>query len=240
MVSGWIWTVGGIGFLLGMRHALDPDHVIAVSTIASEQKSLVRSSLVGAFWGIGHALSLMCASGVVLALRLTIRDSVVRWLESGVAVMLVVLGVSAIRRGLKEWTVHAHRHSHDGHEHVHLHEHHAHSPHRNHEHHHIFGFGLRPLSVGIFHGLAGSAGLAIAAVATTSSVAAGLLYIGMLGLGSAAGMVVLSTVMSLPLLLIAKRYMALHGGIQLIAGAGSVAFGIWWFWSSGAAQWLVV
>ncbi len=233
MINGWIWTVAGIGFLLGMRHALDPDHVVAVSTIASEQKSIFRSSLIGAFWGLGHAFSLMAASALVLALKLTISKPVAQWLETGVAVMLVILGVSAIRRGVSEWTVHAHRHEHDGHEHVHFHEHNAHAAHARHEHRHILGFGVRPFSVGIFHGLAGSAGLAIVAVAATGSAAAGLLYIGMLGIGATAGMVVLTILMSLPVVLVAGRYAAFRSGLQLVAGVGSIVFGIWWFGSSG-------
>ncbi len=232
-MNGWIWTVAGIGFLLGMRHALDPDHVVAVSTIASEQKSVWRSSLVGAFWGIGHAFALMCASALVLALKLTISKPVAQWLESGIAAMLVILGVSAIIRGFRGWKVHAHRHAHDGHEHIHVHEHNAHTPHRRHEHRHILGFGLRPFSVGVFHGLAGSAGLAIVAVATTGSAAAGLLYIAMLGIGSAAGMMVLTLLMSLPVLFIAGRFAAFRFGLQLTAGFGSIAFGVWWFGASG-------
>jgi len=236
-MDGLIWTAGGIGFLLGIRHALDPDHVVAVSTIASEQKSLVRSSLVGAFWGLGHALSLMFACGAVLALKLEIPDSVAHWLEGGVAIMLVLLGVSAIRRGHKEWTVHAHRHMHDAQEHVHLHEHVQAKPHESstHVHRHVLGFGLRPFSVGVVHGLAGSAGLAIVAVGATSSVAAGVLYIGMLGLGSAAGMMLLTTIMSLPLLIFAARYKAFRAGVQLFAGLGSVVFGLWWLWLSNVA-----
>jgi len=229
-MDGLIWTAGGIGFIFGIRHALDPDHVVAVSTIASEQRSLVRSSMVGAFWGLGHALSLMVASGALLALKLKIPDSLARWLEAGVAVMLVILGVAAIRRGLKEWTIHAHRHSHDGHEHVHVHQHRRSEKNGDHAHRHVLGFGWRPFSVGVAHGLAGSAGLAIIAVGATSSAAAGLLYIGMLGLGSAAGMMVLSALMSLPLLLFAERFRAFRGGIQLAAGLGSIAFGCWWFW----------
>ncbi len=240
-MDGFIWTAAGIGFVLGVRHALDPDHVVAVSTIASEQRTVVRSSMVGAFWGLGHALSLMCASAAVLALKLEIGTAIGRRLEAGVAVMLVILGVAAIRRGLREWTVHAHRHAHDGHEHVHLHTHHVHEgaacsrpraaagrPYDDHHHRHILGIGLRPFSVGVVHGLAGSAGLAIIAVGTTSSAAAGLIYIGMLGLGSAAGMMVLTAIMSLPLVLLTGRYGATRGTIQLVAGIGSVAFGLWW------------
>ena len=141
-MTGLIWSAGGIGFILGLRHALDPDHVVAVSTIASEQRGLMRSSLIGGFWGVGHALSLMIACTAVLVLKLNIGGSTAAWLESGVAVMLILLGVRAIRLGIRDWTVHAHRHIHDGHEHVHLHEHHKHEAHSNHQHRHILGFGL--------------------------------------------------------------------------------------------------
>src|SRR5262249_54396700 len=156
--------------------------------------------------------------------KLTISKPVAQWLESGVAAMLVLLGVSAIVRAWRGWTVHAHRHSHDGREHIHFHEHNAHAAHKRHEHRHILGFGIRPFSVGIFHGLAGSAGLAIVAVATTGSAAAGLVYIAMLGIGSAAGMMVLTLLMSLPVLLIAGRFAAFRTAIQLIAGVGSIVF----------------
>lgn len=236
MMDGFIWSAAGIGFLLGVRHAMDPDHVLAVSTIASEQRNFVRSSMVGVFWGLGHALALMCATGAMLALKLETGASAGWWLEGGVAAMLVILGVAAIRRGLRVWTVHAHQHAHDEQEHVHVHTHRASEQPREHLHRHILGFGLRPFSVGVAHGLAGSAGLAILAVGTTSSVAAGLVYIGMLGLGSAAGMMILTGMMSLPLVLFAGRYATFRGTLQLVAGAGSVAFGLWWLWAAGAAQ----
>lgn len=230
-MNGLLWTVAGIGFVLGVRHALDPDHVVAVSTIASEQRSLRRSSLLGAFWGLGHGLSLMCVSAAVLALKLRIPEGAALWLEAGVAIMLVALGVSAIRRALRDWTVHAHRHIHGGHEHVHFHEHHRHE-HQDHQHRHILGFGLRPFSVGVVHGLAGSAGLAILTVGTSSSVFSGLLYIGMLGLGAAVGMLILTGIMSLPLVVLAKRYRAFHRVAQLTAGLASFVFGLWLFGSS--------
>ncbi len=234
-MNGLIWSAGGIGFLLGIRHALDPDHVVAVSTIASEQRSFLRSSLIGGFWGLGHALSLMVACSVVLALKLNISGSIAIWLESGVALMLIVLGARALRLGVRDWTIHAHRHNHDGHEHVHLHQHHKYEAHADHKHRHILGFGLRPFSIGIAHGLAGSGALAIVAAATTSSLTAGLFYVGMLGIGSAAGMMMLTAVMSLPLIVLTARFRTFRAGAQLAAGIGSIAFGIWWMWSSGAA-----
>lgn len=238
-MDGMLRTVAGVGFLLGMRHALDPDHVVAVSTIVSEHRSLGRSSLVGAFWGLGHTVSLLAASAVVLALKLNIPGSVSNRLEAGVALMLVLLGANAIRRGLRGWKVHVHRHDHGGREHVHFHAHQARARHDSHEHVHVLGFGLRPFSVGVIHGLAGSAGLAIVAVGTSRSVGAGLLYIGMLGLGSLGGMFLLSSIMSLPLALLAKRYETFSGGVQLIAGLGSLGFGFWLFGSHmAAAGWL--
>jgi high-affinity nickel permease len=235
-MTGLIWSAGGIGFLLGIRHALDPDHVVAVSTIASEQRSFLRSSLIGGFWGLGHALSLMIACSAVLALKLNIAGSVAIWLESGVALMLIVLGGRAIRLGIRDWTIHAHRHSHDGREHVHVHQHQKHEAHVDHQHRHILGFGLRPFTVGLAHGLAGSAALAIVAAATTSSLAAGLFYVGMLGMGSAAGMMLLTAVMSLPLVVLTTRFRTFRAGAQFAAGIGSIVFGLWWMWTSGAAS----
>ncbi len=239
-MTGLIWSAGGIGFVLGMRHALEPDHVVAVSTIASERRGLWRSSLIGGFWGAGHALSLMIACTAVLALKLNLGGSVAVWLESVVALMLILLGARAIRLGIRDWTVHAHRHTHDGIEHVHFHEHGTArapseaEPHADHHHRHILGFGLRPFSVGIAHGLAGSAALAIVAAATTSSLAAGLLYIGMLGVGSAAGMMLLTAAMGLPLVVLTGRFRTFRAGAQFAAGIGSIAFGVWWMCSSGA------
>jgi len=233
-MNGLMWTAGGIGFILGIRHALDPDHVVAVSTITSEQRSLLRSSLIGGFWGLGHALSLMVACTVVLTLKVNLSGFVAVWLESGVALMLIVLGARAIRLAVRDWTLHAHRHSHDGHEHIHLHQHDKHEAHTDHQHRHILGFGLRPFSIGLVHGLAGSAALAIVAAATTSSLAAGLFYVGMLGLGSAAGMMMLTAVMSLPLAALTTRFRSFRAAAQLVAGLASIGFGVWWMWSSGA------
>jgi len=233
-MNGVMWTAGGIGFILGIRHALDPDHVVAVSTITSEQRSLLRSSLIGGFWGLGHALSLMVACTAVLTLKVNLSGFVAVWLETGVALMLIVLGARAIRLAVRDWTLHAHRHSHDGHEHIHLHQHDKLEAHTDHQHRHILGFGLRPFSIGLVHGLAGSAALAIMAAATTSSLAAGLFYVGMLGLGSAAGMMMLTAVMSLPLAALTTRFRSFRAAAQLAAGTASLGFGVWWMWSSGA------
>jgi ABC-type nickel/cobalt efflux system permease component RcnA len=226
-LSTLLLTTAGVGFVLGLRHALDPDHVAAVSTILGTQGSLRRSSLVGTFWGLGHALALLVAGGALLVLRLSVPPAVERWMESAVAVMLVILGAAALRSGLRGVTLHAHRHAHDGREHVHLHAHHAEAA-AAHDHAHL-RFGLRPFLVGAVHGLAGSGAVAVLALSAAPSLAAGLAYILALGLGAVAGMLVLSTLLSLPLALMPQRHAELHRRFQLLAGACTVALGLWLF-----------
>src|SRR5215510_2186613 len=103
MMNGMFLSVLTLGFVLGLKHALDPDHMVAVSTIVSESKSVKRSSLVGTFWGLGHTLSLLCAGIVVIALKVQISDRVALWMEFTVALMLILLGVRAMLRPLRGW-----------------------------------------------------------------------------------------------------------------------------------------
>jgi ABC-type nickel/cobalt efflux system permease component RcnA len=218
-------SVVAVGFVLGLRHALDPDHVVAVTALASGKRGLGRTSLIGAFWGLGHALSLSAAGGLILALRLSVPRGLAALMESIVGVMLIGLGALAVRAALR-FRLHAHPHQHDGATHVHFHAHRAGEPSR-HDHAHPLRGGLRPFMVGLVHGLAGSAGLALVALGAAPSLTAGLAYIAMLGVGSIAGMFVLSALMSLPLGYLESRYAGLHRGLQLLAGALSVAFGAW-------------
>jgi ABC-type nickel/cobalt efflux system permease component RcnA len=224
-MDGMLATVTGVGFVLGLRHALDPDHVVAVTALASEKIGVRRTSMIGAFWGLGHALSLGLAGGVILALRLQVPPAVSAALESVVAVMLIGLGAIAVRRALRS-RLHAHPHDHDGQVHVHFH---AHGPGQaeRHDHRHALRGGLRPFLVGLVHGLAGSASLALLALGAAPSLLAGLAYIVMLGVGSLAGMLILSGLMSLPLAYLEVRYAAFHRGVQLVAGMTSVAFGLY-------------
>jgi ABC-type nickel/cobalt efflux system permease component RcnA len=224
-MDGMLATVTGVGFVLGLRHALDPDHVVAVTALASEKIGVRRTSMIGAFWGLGHALSLGLAGGVILALRLNVPPAVSAALESVVAVMLVGLGAIAVRRALRAH-LHAHPHDHDGQVHVHFH---AHGPGQaeRHDHRHALRGGLRPFVVGLVHGLAGSASLALLALGAAPSLLAGLTYIVMLGVGSLAGMLILSGLMSLPLAYLEARYALFHRSVQLVAGVTSVAFGLY-------------
>lgn len=225
-MDGMLLTVSGVGFLLGLRHALDPDHVVAVTAIASERAGLRRASLVGACWGLGHAVSLTLAAGAILVLKLSVPDKLAAALEAAVALMLVGIGAAAISGALR-YRLHAHAHDHDGRPHVHFHAHRSGEAHGPHGHRHALGGGMKPFLVGCVHGLAGSAGLALLALGTAPSLAAGLAYVAMLGAGSIVGMLLLSGLMSLPLAYLQARYAVLHGRAQLAAGAVSVALGVW-------------
>lgn len=225
-MDGMLLSVSGVGFLLGLRHALDPDHVVAVTAIASERAGLRRASLIGACWGLGHALALTLAAGAILALKLSVPVGVATALEATVALMLVGIGAVAIKAALR-YRLHAHAHDHDGRAHVHFHAHPSGEAHAEHRHRHALGGGLKPFLVGCVHGLAGSAGLALLALGTAPSLGAGLAYVAMLGMGSLVGMLLLSGLMSLPLAYLQSRYAVLHGRAQLAAGAVSVAFGCW-------------
>src|SRR6185295_3710329 len=109
-------TIGAalaLGFVLGLKHALDPDHLVAVSTIVSEHKSVARSSLVGTFWGLGHTASLLAVSLIVLFLRASIPTNIARWMEAPVALMLIGLGVTTMLRVMRGrgWRIHSHTHA---------------------------------------------------------------------------------------------------------------------------------
>src|SRR5690349_8325878 len=118
-------TVLTIGFTLGLKHATEVDHVVAISTIVSQHKNVFRAAIVGALWGAGHTASLLVVGAIVLLLRVAIPRRVSGWLEFCVALMIIVLGISALWRALKKGTqIHVHQHSHDGltHKHIHFHE----------------------------------------------------------------------------------------------------------------------
>jgi ABC-type nickel/cobalt efflux system permease component RcnA len=221
------FAVFGLGFALGIRHALDPDHLVAVSTIVSRHKSVVRSSIVGAFWGVGHTASLLICGIIVLALRLRIPDSVVAAAERAVAVMLVLLGVNALWRAIRSSKVHAHFHTHEGRRHIHFHAHQAQSQ-GSHDHRHVFEMGLRSLLIGMVHGLAGTGALMILVIAAAPSLLAGSIYILLFGLGSIAGMLILSSAISIPFVVSARFFQAFNSGLQYVTALMSIGLGLFW------------
>ena len=220
------------GFILGLRHALDPDHLVAVSTIVSEHKSVARSSLIGTFWGLGHTASLLAVSILILFLRASIPEHIALWMEIPVALMLVCLGVTTTRRAVREhgWRIHSHSHAHEenepphSHIHVHVKDEHIHQ-------HRLFRLGRRPFVVGLVHGVAGSAAVTLAVLTTIPSVALGLVYIAVFGIGSIGGMLLMSAMIGLPFAVTARRFSIINGGIRLFAGLFSILFGLALAWN---------
>jgi cytochrome c biogenesis protein CcdA len=218
------------GLLRGLSHALDPDHLVAVSTIVSEHKSLGRSSLIGTFWGLGHTVSLLAVGLLVIVFRTAIPGGIGPWLELPVAVMLIALGISATMKALRErgLQVHTHSHSHDGEgPHTHLHLHRG----TEHDHRHkLLRFGRKPFLVGLVHGVAGSGVVTLAVLATIPSVALGLAYIAVFGIGSVGGMLLMSALIGLPFSVTARRFGRINTWIRLVAAVFSIGFGILLAW----------
>ncbi|MGA9994943.1 MAG: hypothetical protein WBP93_05995 [Pyrinomonadaceae bacterium] len=230
----------GLGLVFGLKHATEADHIVAVSTIVSEQRSLLRSAMVGALWGVGHTASLIFVGIIVLALRVAVPEHVASWLEFGVALMIIVLGISALLRALRRRSdVHLHQHKHDGVSHVHLHFHEQGTQHTGaaaaHSHA-VSRIGFKPLLVGAMHGLAGSATLTLLVLTQINSNALGLLYLSVFGIGSIFGMLLMSGLIGLPFALSARRLGGVHYGLQTIAGALSIVFGLWYAYETGIAS----
>lgn len=229
-MDGSVIAALSAGFGLGLRHALDADHLAAVSTIVSEHKSVWRSSLVGTFWGLGHTASLLGVGVVVLLLKVTISEEVAPWMEMPVAAMLVGLGAVAVYRALRQNDIalHTHTHAHAGEsEHTHLHLH----ARREHDHtHRLFRLGRRPFLVGLVHGVAGSAAVMLLVLTQLPSLALGLLYIAVFGIGSVGGMLLMSAMISIPFMATAKRFASINKAIRLAAGLFSLGFGLMLAW----------
>jgi high-affinity nickel permease len=217
-------TALGLGLTLGLRHALDADHVAAVSTLVARERGLAQSCLLGAFWGAGHTLALLGAGIAVVGFKLTITPGLEAALERAVGLVLVVLAGHVLLRALGGMLVHGHEHAHGGVTHRHAHAHLG-SPDAGHVH--LVRLGGRPFLVGLLHGLAGSAALTLLVLGTISSPIGALVYILVFGVGSTAGMLLLSGLVGLPVALLAPGAHRLRAAIQVVAGAGSAALGIW-------------
>ena len=154
--------------------------------MTTERRGLLRSSLIGVWWGIGHSISLAIAGLLVMFLHVQIGPRIEAALEFGVGIILIILGASALRKLIRGGTVHVHAHEHEGHWHVHPHLHEKSARDAPHTHHGL-KVGARPLLVGMVHGLAGSAALTLLVLATSSTLV-GFLYIAVFGAGSIGGM----------------------------------------------------
>jgi high-affinity nickel permease len=216
-------TLLGVGFLLGLRHALDTDHLAAVSTVLAERPSLLASGAVGLWWGIGHTMTLLLVGSVVLAWGLHIPAEFEMIAESGVALLLIILGGTLAGRLYRErWHVHSHHH--DGERHVHFH---SHQQQASHSHQHWMAESIRPLCIGMAHGLAGSAALMLMILATTTDVGSGLFSILIFGIGSILGMMMIGLTISVPVMYSRSISQRLFTGVQSLASLASVSVGLW-------------
>jgi hypothetical protein len=217
----------GLGFLLGMQHALEADHIAAVSSIAARRSHVGDIVKHGLTWGLGHTLTLFVFAGAAILLGHAIPETMARPIETAVGVMLVGLGAHVLWRLWRD-RVHFHRHGHgDGTVHFHAHSHagdavaHARAAHA-HEH----GFRWRTLLVGLMHGMAGSAALLVLAVSQASSPAIGLGYVALFGIGSMIGMGALSTLIAVPIAVSARWLTFANRGLQGAVGLVTVAIGV--------------
>jgi ABC-type nickel/cobalt efflux system permease component RcnA len=240
MTSVGVFALLGLGLVFGLKHATEVDHVVAVSAIVSEHRNVFRSALVGGLWGLGHTASLVIVGVIVLVFQVAIPAAVSKWLEFGVALMIITLGVIAVLRVLrKRADIHLHRHSHDGQSHVHIHFHEHETQHVgvSPSHSHAMSeIGFKPLLVGAMHGLAGSAALTLLVLTQIRSVSLGLVYLAVFGIGSTVGMLLMSGLIGLPFALSARRISHLNFGLQTIAGVLSIAFGVWYAYEAGIAN----
>jgi hypothetical protein len=214
-------TSSSLGSLLGMRHALEPDHLAAVSTLVAEQRSSYKAALLGACWGLGHTLALVAVGALLVLLRAEMPARLADLFEFFVALMLIGLGLRAIRQAIRQGTAGpASVHRHGGIVHVHR---------AGAAHVHLGAWTLarRPLLVGSVHGLAGSGALTALVLATLPSTAAQLAYVGLFGLGSTFGMAVLSGVLGWPLARLGAGHWVARG-ISAAVGLVSMALGLAW------------
>ncbi len=222
MPDSHVLTLLFFGFFLGIRHALDADHVAAMMTLATGKRTLRRSALVGFCWGMGHTLILLIVGMAVVFFKLTISSTWAKVFEAGVGVMLVGLGVSLAWTMWRE-RLHLHSHLHeDGQEHRHVH---AHGRGEAHDHLHRFRLEYKSLAVGMVHGLAGSAALLLLVLATVPTLGVGMLYILVFGIGSILGMVLLAAAMSIPFAMGMEKFARAQQPIRIVSALLSIVIG---------------
>jgi high-affinity nickel-transport protein len=242
-------SILAVGFFLGMRHATDPDHVIAVTTIVSNQRNSMRAALIGAFWGVGHTLTIFVVGAGIILFNLVIPVRVGLSMELCVAVMLVILGLmnvagflrslpaGSIQNPVEENVVHSHPHSHGDYTHNHPHTHQT----GGHLHptddmplawmDRVFGTVslyqyLRPFVVGVVHGLAGSAAVALLVLTTIRNVHWAIAYLLIFGVGTIAGMMLITMSLATAFRMVGKTRQKFSRRLALASGLLSLGFGL--------------
>lgn len=245
-------SIIALGFFLGMRHATDPDHVIAVSTIVSRHRSLGHAALIGALWGAGHTLTILIVGSGIILFGWVIPARIGLSMEFSVGLMLILLGILNLT-GFLQWIAHMASPAHaqgrsngrsQDRVHTHLHSHnpevHPHDPTRtpvNWFDRHFGRLGLynalRPLIVGLVHGLAGSAAVALLVLATISNPKWRVVYLLIFGIGTIAGMMLITGALALPLAFSSGRFLRLSSGLRIASGLISLGFGLFLVYEIG-------
>jgi hypothetical protein len=242
-------SIIAVGFFLGMRHATDPDHVIAVTTIVSRQRNIMRAAWTGIFWGIGHTITIFVVGVGIILFNLVIPVRLGLSMELSVAFMLVILGVMNVvsfRRSLpvvssaehsQVGVVHSHAHAHGDYVHTHIHEHSTDIPAHTHSQTPLAfldrtfgGSGLyqhiRPLAIGLVHGLAGSAAVALLVLTTIPNSRWAVAYLLVFGIGTIAGMTVITMSIASTFHLVGRKRQGFTHKLALASGLISLAFGL--------------
>jgi high-affinity nickel-transport protein len=243
------FSILAVGFFLGMRHATDPDHVIAVTTIVSNQKNSMRAALIGAFWGLGHTLTIFVVGTGIILFNLVIPVRVGLSMELSVAVMLIILGVWNVAGFLRsvpdgssqnhteEKVTHSHVHSHGTLTHDHPHVHQPQGQGHSSENipldwmDRLFGKVslyqyIRPLVVGIVHGLAGSAAVALLVLTTIRNTHWAIAYLLIFGVGTIAGMMLITMSIASAFTMMGKGRQKFSRRLALASGLLSLGFGL--------------
>jgi high-affinity nickel-transport protein len=247
-------SILAIGFFLGMRHATDPDHVIAVTTIVSNQRNSLRSALIGAFWGVGHTLTIFVVGTGIILFNLVIPVRLGLSMELSVAVMLIILGLMNIAGFLRsmpggeiqndlrehdggENVIHTHPHSHHAfvHNHAHIHQQEGHSRaadnapvawmDRLFKSSGLYQY-LRPFVVGVVHGLAGSAAVALLVLTTIRNVHWAIAYLLVFGVGTIAGMMLITMSIASAFNMVGKGRQKFSRRLAFASGFLSLGFGV--------------
>lgn len=248
------FSIVAVGFFLGMRHATDPDHVVAVTTIVSRQRNLLKAAMTGIFWGIGHTLTIFVVGTIIILFDVVIPARIGLSMEFSVGLMLIVLGVMNIVSFVRSarsiapqdpGVLHQHPHSHGDYVHSHAHGHapevHSHSQTPLTWLDRLFGrIGLyqqlRPLVVGIVHGLAGSAAVALLILTTIRNPHWAMAYLLVFGVGTVAGMMLITMSIASTFNFFGKRHPRFSQRLGLASGLVSLAFGVFLAYQIGVAN----
>ncbi len=220
-----------LGFLIGMRHALEADHVAAVASLTTNSSSVKQAVKLGSIWGLGHTITLFLFGSLVLLTDLFVPETMAKLLEFSVGIMLVILGLGVLQKLIRD-RVHYHVHQHkeenneEAQRHFHAHSHTKGNIKTNsHQHDHVDKLSYRALFVGVLHGMAGSAALILLTLETINSPIQGLIYIALFGFGSIVGMGILSYIISIPLRASATGMTWMHNSLQLLIGTATLMLG---------------